>query len=179
MKRSVKIFSMLLVSILLANVAYSHCQVPCGIYGDQLRIELLKEHITTIEKAMNQIKKLSNDPGKNMNQLVRWVENKDKHADEFTEIVTYYFLAQRIKIMDPSNSKEFQGYQQKLTNLHQMMVFAMKAKQSTDLNNTKKLKELVDQFVGIYFSPEDAKHLKSHQPQGQSGKAVKSSSTTR
>jgi len=177
MKNSVKIFSVLLLSVFAANIAYSHCQVPCGIYGDKLRIDLLKEHVTTIEKAMNQINNLSKNPSANMNQLVRWVENKDKHADEFTEIVTYYFLAQRIKIKDPGNSKEFQDYQKELTYLHQMMVFSMKAKQTTDLKNTNKLKHLIDRFVGIYFSPEDVKHMKSHQPQGQSGKAVKSGSS--
>ena len=179
MKGSIKIITMLVLSIFAANLAYSHCQVPCGIYGDQLRIELLKEHVTTIEKAMNQINELSRNPGANMNQLVRWVENKDKHADEFTEIITYYFLAQRIKIKDPGNSKEFQDYQKKLTYLHQMMVFSMKAKQTTDIKNTSKLKQLVEEFAGIYFSPEDLKHLKSRQPHGQSGKSGSSGSSGR
>ena len=32
-----------------------------------------------------------------MNQLVRWVDNKEIHADELSEIVTYYFMTQRIK----------------------------------------------------------------------------------
>ena len=168
MKVSLRIISLFVLTLALSNLAYSHCQVPCGIYGDKMRIELLDEHITTIEKAMSQINELSKNPAANMNQLVRWVENKDKHADEFTDIVTYYFLAQRIKIQEAGNSKDFQDYQKKLTYLHQMMVYSMKAKQTTDLENTKKLKQLVDEFTKIYFSPEDVKHLKSHQP-GQTG----------
>ncbi len=169
MKISIKVISMVVLTILTANLAYSHCQVPCGIYGDKMRIDLLQEHITTIEKAMNQINDLSKNAGANVNQLVRWVENKDKHADEFTHIVTYYFLAQRIKIKEPGNSKEFQDYQKKLTYLHQMMVFAMKSKQTTDLKNVSKLRQLVEQFAAIYFNPEDVKHLKSRQGHGQSG----------
>lgn len=169
MKISIKVISMVVLTIFTANLAYSHCQVPCGIYGDKMRIDLLQEHITTIEKAMNQINDLSKNAGANINQLVRWVENKDKHADEFTHIVTYYFLAQRIKIKEPGNSKEFQDYQKKLTYLHQMMVFAMKSKQTTDLKNVSKLRQLVEQFAAIYFSPEDVKHLKSRQGHGQSG----------
>jgi len=157
-----KIFALLLVIVLSANIAYSHCQIPCGIYGDYTRIDLLKEHISTIEKAMNQVNNLSKDPSANMNQLVRWVDNKDTHADEFTEIVTYYFLSQRIKIVDSGKTDEFVVYQNKVTLLHQMMVFSMKCKQTTDLKNVEKLKSLVSQFVDVYFTPEQKSHLEEH-----------------
>ena len=156
---------MLLVIVLVLSFTvsgYSHCQVPCGIYGDKVRIVMLKEHLTTIEKSMNQINKLSKNPQANMNQLVRWVNNKDTHADEFTKIVTYYFLAQRIKIKDATNTEEFKKYQDQTTTLHQMMVFSMKSKQTADVQNIEKLRGLVDQFVELYFSEEDQKHLKEH-----------------
>ena len=155
-----KLIGLSLLFILMANMVYAHCQIPCGIYGDKTRFEMLREYITTIEKSMNEINKLSKDPATNINQLVRWVNNKDQHADEFTEIVTYYFLAQRIKIIDPQDKAEYSKYQQKLSLLHQMMVFSMKCKQSTELKNVDKLKVLVDAFEGIYFSEEDKKHLK-------------------
>ena len=157
-----KIFTLVLLIVLSANIAYSHCQIPCGIYGDYTRIDLLKEHIATIEKAMNQVNELSKDAATNMNQLVRWVSNKDHHADEFTEIVTYYFLSQRIKIADPTNADDHRAYQNKLTLLHQMMVFSMKCKQTTDLENVIKLRSLVTDFVDVYFTNEQKEHLKEH-----------------
>jgi nickel superoxide dismutase len=161
--RSVKSILLIIVLVVGFNgLAYSHCQVPCGIYGDMTRIVILKEHITTIEKSMNQINELSKDPQANMNQLVRWVNNKDTHADELSEIVTYYFLAQRIKIKETANTDEFKKYQAQLTTLHQMMVYSMKSKQTTDLKNVEKLRELVDQLVKLYFSEEDQKHLEDH-----------------
>jgi len=162
MKGLSKIFILLFVIVLSANIARSHCQIPCGIYGDYTRIDLLKENILTIEKGMNQINELSKNAAENMNQLVRWINNKDNHADQFTEIVTYYFLSQRIKIVDTTNSAEFKTYQQKVTLLHQMMVFSMKCKQTTDLLNVEKLKSLVDEFTEIYFTPEEKEHLKEH-----------------
>ncbi len=162
MKTYIKLFSPILLLILMVNMAQSHCQVPCGIYGDQMRFEMFREHIATLEKSMNQFHELSMNPEANINQLVRWVNNKDHHADEFTDIVTYYFLAQRIKIKDPQNKTEFSDYQKKITLLHQMMVFSMKCKQTTDLKNVEMLKSLVTQFEDIYFSAEDKKHLKSH-----------------
>ena len=161
-----KLFVALLVLMLFSTLitsAYAHCQIPCGIYGDQTRFTMLREHITTIEKCMQQITELSKDTAKNINQLVRWINNKDQHADEFTEIVTYYFLTQRIKIADKDNTKEFTDYQNKITVLHQMMVYSMKCKQTTDLENVKKMTTLVDQFEDMYFSEADKIHLKEHQ----------------
>ena len=147
---------------LLSSALFAHCQIPCGIYGDKTRIVMMKEHLTTIEKSMTEIERLSAADKVNYNQIVRWVSNKDKHADDFTEIVTAYFLAQRIKITDPSDKEAFEKYQKQLTLLHQMMIFSMKCKQTTDLENVKKLSELLDKFVETYFSKEDIEHLKEH-----------------
>jgi nickel superoxide dismutase len=151
-----------LISLALTAISYAHCQIPCGIYDDQTRFTLLREHITTMEKSMNQINELAKDPAANINQLVRWVNNKDQHADEFNQIVTYYFLSQRIKIGDESKQEEYNSYQKKLVLLHQMVVYAMKCKQTTELQNVEKLKSLVDQFENIYFTPEEIKHMQEH-----------------
>ncbi len=162
MRTFAKLFGFIFLIVVTANQAYPHCQIPCGIYGDFTRIDLLREHVATIEKSMKQIDELSKKSSENMNQLVRWINNKEHHADEFTEIVTYYFLSQRVKIADPGKSDDFKLYQKKLTLLHNMMVFAMKCKQTTDLENTNRLTNLIDQFVDIYFSDEQKAHLKEH-----------------
>ncbi len=161
MRKLTFVITTFLLLLAISASVFAHCQVPCGIYGDKTRFDILREHITTVEKSMNQINKLSADAGQNMNQLVRWVNNKDKHADEFTEIATYYFLAQRIKIKEKTDAA-FPDYQNKVTALHQMMVYSMKCKQTTNLENVNKLKSLVDEFEGMYFSKEDLKHLKEH-----------------
>jgi nickel superoxide dismutase len=161
MVKTSKILSILFIFTAVSSTLWAHCQIPCGIFSDKMRFDMLREHITTIEKSMNQINDLSGDTSKNMNQLVRWVNNKDQHADEFTEIVTYYFLAQRIKMVDKSDAG-FADYQQKVTVLHQMMVYAMKCKQTTDLENVNKLKSLVNGFEEMYFTEDDQKHLKDH-----------------
>ena len=62
-------------AIIFGSLAYSHCQVPCGIYGDEARFDAIAEHITTIEKSMKQIEILSAEGKPNMNQIVRWVNN--------------------------------------------------------------------------------------------------------
>jgi nickel superoxide dismutase len=141
---------------------FAHCQIPCGIYTDNMRIEMIQEHLLTIEKSMNQIVELSKEGDKNYNQLVRWINNKDEHANYIQEIVDKYFLTQRVKPVDPSDQKNFNDYTQKLVILHQMLVFAMKTKQTTDLQNVEKLRELVNDFVKLYFDEEEQKHLLEH-----------------
>ena len=141
------------VSLLLvpSTKVFAHCEIPCGIYDDQLRIDLIKEHITTIEKSMNQINELSTSDDKNYNQLVRWINNKEKHATELQEIVSQYFLHQRIKLTDPDDKEAYAKYQKELELLHHLMVYAMKAKQTTDLQYIQKLSETVAAFEESYF----------------------------
>jgi nickel superoxide dismutase len=133
------------------SVVSAHCQIPCGIYDDEARFGMLNEHITTIEKSMNEITRLSQEPEKNYNQIVRWVNNKGNHASEFTDIVTYYFMAQRIKPADPKDTEAHTRYIRSVTLLHQMVVYAMKTKQSMDLANIETLRSLVDDFEKLYF----------------------------
>ena len=146
----------------VSPVVLSHCEIPCGIYNDSMRLDMLAEHITTIEKSMNEIQALSATGDKNYNQLVRWVANKEDHADYFTDIVTQYFLTQRIKPAAQSDAKAYGDYVHKLTLLHQMMVTSMKCKQTTDLENVATLRSLLAEFRTAYLGPEAAAHGHSH-----------------
>ena len=146
-----------------AGVARAHCEIPCGIYGDMMRIALLREDITTVEKSMKQVQELSKDPSANANQLVRWVNNKEEHCNKIQHTVTQYFMTQRIKPVSPSDAEAHQAYLAKLAALHGMLIHAMKAKQTTDTSHVETLRSLVDEFAGLYFSKEDLEHLREHQ----------------
>jgi nickel superoxide dismutase len=143
----------------MASVVGSHCQVPCGIYDDETRFTMLAEHITTIEKSMNEIIRLSAEGEKNYNQIVRWVNNKDTHADEFSDIITYYFMAQRVTPVEEGLTEAFRDYQRKVSQLHGMLVYAMKAKQTVDLAHVEKLRSLLAEFRTAYFGPQDEHKL--------------------
>lgn len=123
-----------------------HCQIPCGIYDDSARVAMLKEHATTVEKAMKQIKELSEDPGKNANQLIRWVQSKEDHADRFADIIAHYFLQQRIKPVAGPGKAGWDDYVQKLVLCHRMLLEAMKAKQTTDLEHVRQMRRFVADF---------------------------------
>jgi nickel superoxide dismutase len=148
MKKALLSVSASLVFLVIFNIpAMAHCEIPCGIYDDEARLSMLLEHTTTIEKSMREIKALENaDPG-NANQLIRWVMNKEHHANELQEIVTQYFMTQRIK---PDAEK----YEKKITVLHQMLLAAMKSKQTTDEANVAELRKLIEEFHNLYFHAE-------------------------
>lgn len=152
----------LIITLFSSSSLLAHCQIPCGIYGDEMRIMMIKEHISTVEKSMNKISELSKADEINYNQLVRWIENKEHHAQEIQNIVTAYFLTQRIKPVSMDDAKAFAEYSNKTTTLQQMLFYAMKAKQTTDTAHCNKLTELTDSFSAMYFTAEDLEHLKSH-----------------
>ena len=133
---------------------YSHCEIPCGIYDDHMRAKMIEEHIATIEKGMKQIVELSAAGEKNYNQIVRWVVNKENHAEQLQEIVTRYFMHQRIKPAAPGETEKYHDYRHKLELLHRMLVAAMKAKQSTDLVQVATLRRLLKEFNEAYFGHE-------------------------
>ena len=137
------------LGLALATGAQAHCEIPCGIYGDEGRFATIQEDITTIEKSMRQINELSGDLA-NINQLTRWVNNKEHHADDIRHLVTQYFLTQRIKLPDEGDAEAVAVYKEKLVLLHKMMVYAMKCKQTTDLANAKKLHDLTHEFQKLY-----------------------------
>ena len=144
-KHLARVLSLVLPGILLLfSLAAAHCEIPCGIYDDEMRIEMLREHITTIEKSMNQVILLEKDANRKANQLTRWVMNKEQHADELQEIVSQYFMTQRL-------TPDAKDYASKLQFLHEMLLAGMKSKQTTDLGQVKRLRELVDMFEKAYL----------------------------
>lgn len=137
--------------LVASSTAHSHCQIPCGIYDDELRVELIEEHITTIEKSISQLQSLSEESTANYNQIVRWVDNKEHHAQEIQDIVAAYFLAQRIKVPETKTGEAWNSYVERLTILHQIQVAAMKAKQTADPSQVAALRSLVQSFRKAYF----------------------------
>ena len=135
---------MLIFGSVSTSNLFGHCQVPCGIYGDQNRFEQMLEDQSTIEKASKQITELSGKKdAQSMNQIARWVATKESHASAVQNTIADYFMAQRIK---SSDSK----YEDKLTKAHAVIVAAMKCKQSVDTKSSASLKQAILSFHKSY-----------------------------
>lgn len=144
--------------LFLASQVLGHCQVPCGIYNDERRLDTIAEDIITVEKAIRQVGALSEETPPNYNQIVRWIAVKEDHADDIAEIAGWYFLQQRVKPVAESDDKAYKEYLHQLTLLHEMMVYSMKVKQSLDMANVKGLRSALDDFRHAYMGDDDHKH---------------------
>ena len=151
MKRTCSFLLMMVILVSISKSSYAHCEVPCGIYTDELRVELLKEHFQTIEKAMNKIQELQSADEVNYNQLVRWINTKEHHAKLIQEIAEQYFITQRIKFAEPDDQEKYTKYITQLTSMHRLIVFAMKSKQTTDVANVEQMQQALEVFEGSYF----------------------------
>ena len=155
MKNMAKWILLVILTVSMATTAFAHCEVPCGIYGDETRVELIKEHVKTVEKSMDMIEKLSKAKKIDYNQLVRWINNKDEHAEKIQDLATQYFMFQRIKPKKEDDTETYETYLLQLENMHRITVYAMKCKQGTNQENAKKILEYLNVFEESYFEEQD------------------------
>ena len=159
MRRLNSVLALVFILSVSSNV-YGHCQVPCGIYDDAVRIVQIEEDIATIRKAMGMIKGLAGkSDAQSMNQMIRWVNTKDEHASRIQESVSSYFLAQRIKPKKKGESGR-QKYVNQTLLLQQLIVAAMKCKQNVEQSKCDVASDLVTEFSVSYFDEHGMEHLK-------------------
>ncbi len=141
-----KKFILIAMFAAFANIqnVQAHCQVPCGIYDDGARVIQMLEDAKTVEKATAMLAELSDKTdAQSVNQKVRWVNNKEIHAQNVIATISDYFLTQRVK----SSQKD---YTDRLVKHHSIIVAAMKAKQSASPENAKALTEAIMSIVPFY-----------------------------
>lgn len=141
----IKIFLVLLVSLVIYSpVAYSHCQIPCGIYDDYARVQTMLEDAATTRKSVELIVELSGkSDAQSNNQIVRWVMNKENHAQNVISTISDYFLTQRVK-------SEQKDYVERLEKHHAVIVAAMKVKQNADMKYVDALEARIKELLPYY-----------------------------
>ena len=150
---------LIILFLLLQGSLLAHCQVPCGIYNDAARIVQIQEDFSTIQKAMNKIKELSEQQdATSMNQMTRWILTKEEHASKIQKVVSDYFLTQRIKVK--TEGTEYDLYVKQTIYLHQILVSAMKCKQTVDSKNVDYGLDLIETFIDLYFDAHGKDHIK-------------------
>ena len=145
MKDLIKVFIVLVVSLATYSpVAYSHCQIPCGIYDDHARVKTMLEDAATTRKSVQLIAELSGkSDAQSNNQIVRWVMNKENHAQNVISSISDYFLTQRVK-------SEQKDYVERLKKHHAVIVAAMKVKQNADMKYVDALEASIKELLSYY-----------------------------
>lgn len=134
----------LMSTLVFSPIAQSHCQVPCGIYDDYARVQSMLEDAQTTRKAVMEMSVLEKESGIQVtNQSVRWVMNKELHAQKIISTISDYFLTQRVK----ASQKD---YVERLKKHHAVIVAAMKVKQTADLKNVDALEAAIKELQPYY-----------------------------
>jgi len=123
----------------------SHCEIPCGIYNDAIRLDMIAENITTIEKAMNNISELSSTKEVNYNQLIRWVNTKEEHAEKTKHEI-------RVIWGDYLKEQHFANHPTAQDLVHKIMMLGSKSRQGVDRDNAVQLVEAVNDFAEIFWA---------------------------
>lgn len=132
--------------VLIIGYLSSHCQIPCGIYGDKMKFKSLKQDVETIKKSMKKISSL-----KSIHDITRWTINKEKHAQNIQNEMSSYFLSQRVKLKDKNRIKH-------LKFIHEITVYAMQSKQKVDVKIANKLLDSIQNYESFYNKLHGKKH---------------------
>lgn len=133
--------------------AEAHCQVPCGIYDDHARIHAMREDITTISKAVGEVRALTGKgDAQSINQLVRWTNTKEAHAEKIIRTISDYFLTQKIKPVSKTDKAGYAAYLEMLAHHHAVMKAAMLCKQTVSPKAVEKLQTAVN-AIEKYWPP--------------------------
>ncbi len=144
MKKILYLFIFALIWAGTGRDIQAHCQVPCGIYDDHARVVSMLEDVATTEKALLEMEKLAGKRDlQSQNQMVRWIVNKEKHAENIISTISNYFLTQRVK-------EEQKDYEERLIKHHRVVTGAMKVKQSTDMKDVESLRKSVE-ALRVYY----------------------------
>lgn len=90
------------------------------------------------------------------NQMTRWVNNKESHAEKIITAVSEYSLCQRVKPFGAAGSpfESQEDYVDALLAHHAVMTAAMKAKQNVDVSFVEALEHAVEDFSKMYLPVE-------------------------
>ena len=121
----------------------SHCQLPCGVYHDDLVFDQIDQYIETMYKGITVIKDSKFETVADRNETVRWVLQKDKASDEAAMTITTYFLQQKIKPSEADTEK-------KVLSAHKLLFLLVKIKQNVDRDIVVEFSKEWDNFKGMF-----------------------------
>jgi nickel superoxide dismutase len=150
-KKTVSLMLFVLAVLVMPRASLAHCQIPCGIYDDHARVMSMLEDVETVKKSVTEMMALVDKTDlQSKQQFVRWVNNKEMHAQKIIATISDYFLTQRVK---PSQ----EDYAERLAKHHAVILLSMKAKQTADLNVVEQLGAAV-QALEAYYPEHEHEH---------------------
>lgn len=122
-------FKKLFVGTILGLCCHSqliaHCQMPCGIYHDEMVFDQIDQFIETIVKGISVLEDNKFSTVQERNAFTRWIVQKEKSADDTAHLILTYFLQQKIKPGEDDTAK-------RVLSAHQLLFYLVQIKQTVD-----------------------------------------------
>lgn len=117
----------------------AHCQMPCGIYHDDMVFDQIDQYVETMYKAISILKENKSQTPKDRNEFIRWVMQKETASDEAAGIITKFFLQQKIKPDEDDTVK-------RISTAHKLLCLLVGIKQNVDLNMVEQFADQWEKF---------------------------------
>jgi len=151
--------------ILPTNVAYAHCDIPCGIY-DPHQAQMAVHTVIRMTNLINDLKASKPEPSfderkKIISQISRYTRVKEEHAELVKHEVRIlwgdYFKEEHLKQYPELNDLVFRT-----------MKLASKARQEVNIEAASELLDTVQEISEIFFKTKGVKsvRVKSIYPTG-------------
>lgn len=126
----------------------AHCQMPCGIYHDDIVFNRIDQYIETIYKGISVMNNSKFSDVREKNEFMRWVIQKEESSNETASLLTKYFLQQKI-----AEGKD-EGTIKKLQSVHKLLLLLVAIKQNSELKFLNDFSKEWDSFK-LMFHLED------------------------
>lgn len=121
------LFSMgLAAACVITKPLLSHCQMPCGIYHDDMVYDQVDQYVETMAKGISILTDSKFSTVRDKNEFIRWVYLKEIESDKIANLITTYFLQQKIKPGEEDTSK-------RVLSAHRLLFYLVAIKQFADL----------------------------------------------
>lgn len=137
----------MLKQVLLASVClffadvqlHAHCQMPCGIYHDDMIYDQMDQFVETVYKGISVMNDSKLSTIRDKNEFIRWVMQKEKCCNEAADLINRYFLQQKIKPDEDDTVK-------RLVSAHKLLFMLTAIKQNADLDFIKQFNAEWEKF---------------------------------
>lgn len=104
----------------------AHCQMPCGIYHDEMVYDQIDQYVETMVKAVSILEDNPMKTPQDRNVVIRWTMEKENESNRVSHIICDFFLQQKIKPGEADTAK-------RVLSAHLLLFYIVKIKQTVDL----------------------------------------------
>ena len=148
---------LLLLRLLPSNIAYAHCDIPCGIYDPHLA-QMAAHTVIRMTNLVTDLKASSSEPSfEERKRIISQISRLTKVKEEHAELVKH-----EVRILWGDYFKE--EHLKQYPNLHNLvfktMKLASKARQEINIDSANELLVVVQEIAEIFFKTKNRKSVR-------------------